>query len=165
MIRFPYIIKICTFYVFNTCIEIFLKILYLDMLGFLACSFRNKTAISFCLHFLLNYYGVRFKVHKFVQSFKQLTLRRYCYVQVLIFVFSIQLENIEKGLAEMNTSVAVEMVSDLNKAVNKTFPLYGNDILVFSLLLNRIVEHEKLKTGLDLSHRQDRDFIKVRQHF
>lgn len=66
----------------------------------------------------------------------------------------------------MNTSVAVEMVSELNEAVNKTFPLYGNDILVYNVLLNRLVEHEKQKTGLDLSHRQDKDFIKVsRQSF
>ena len=62
----------------------------------------------------------------------------------------------------MNTSVAVEMVSELNNAVNQTFPLYGNDILVYSVLLNRVVEHEKRKSGLDLSHRQDKDFIKVR---
>lgn len=63
----------------------------------------------------------------------------------------------------MNTSVAVEMVSELNSAVNQTFPLYGNDILVYSVLLSRVVEHEKRKSGLDLSHRQDKDFIRVRK--
>lgn len=61
----------------------------------------------------------------------------------------------------MNTSVAVDMITELNNAVNKTFPLYGNDIRVYSAVLNQIVEHEKQKTGLDLSHRQDKDFIKV----
>ncbi|CAL1267158.1 unnamed protein product [Larinioides sclopetarius] len=71
-----------------------------------------------------------------------------------------QLGNLQKGLMELNTSLVVEYAHQLQTAVNKTFPLYGNDVLIFSLFFHQIIQHEKQKAGLDLSHRQDRYFIK-----
>ncbi|GBN99021.1 Cadherin EGF LAG seven-pass G-type receptor 2 [Araneus ventricosus] len=72
-----------------------------------------------------------------------------------------QLGNLQKGLMELNTSLVVEYAHQLQTAVNKTFPLYGNDVLIFSLFFHQIIQHEKQKAGLDLSHRQDRYFIKA----
>ncbi|GFW16199.1 protocadherin-like wing polarity protein stan [Trichonephila clavipes] len=71
-----------------------------------------------------------------------------------------QLGNLRKGLTELNTSLIVEYAHQLQIAVNKTYPLYGKDVLIFSLLFQQIIQHEKQKAGLDLSHRQDRYFIK-----
>ncbi|GFY79058.1 protocadherin-like wing polarity protein stan [Trichonephila inaurata madagascariensis] len=71
-----------------------------------------------------------------------------------------QLGNLRKGLTELNTSLVVEYAHHLQIAVNKTYPLYGKDVLIFSLLFQQIIQHEKQKAGLDLSHRQDRYFIK-----
>ncbi|GIY99160.1 protocadherin-like wing polarity protein stan [Caerostris extrusa] len=71
-----------------------------------------------------------------------------------------QLTNLQNGLLELNTSLVVAYAHQLQTAVNKTFPLYGNDVLIFSLFFHNIILHEKQKAGLDLSHRQDRYFIK-----
>ncbi|XP_042898874.1 protocadherin-like wing polarity protein stan isoform X2 [Parasteatoda tepidariorum] len=71
-----------------------------------------------------------------------------------------QLESIQKSLLQLNIATAVNLASDLKAAVNRTFPLYGNDVLIVSHLFYYIIQHEKQKAGLDLSHRQDKDFIK-----
>ncbi|KAG8198293.1 hypothetical protein JTE90_021547 [Oedothorax gibbosus] len=71
-----------------------------------------------------------------------------------------QLTNLQNGQLDLNSSLAIEYVKDLQITVNKTFPLYGNDIMIFSLFFHHIIQHEKEKAGLDLSHRKDRDFIK-----
>lgn len=71
-----------------------------------------------------------------------------------------QLGAIERGDADMNTTLAIALAKELSEAANSSYPLYGNDIRIFISLLNLIVAHEMEKDGLSLSHRQDRDFIK-----
>ncbi|CAH1976682.1 unnamed protein product [Acanthoscelides obtectus] len=73
-----------------------------------------------------------------------------------------QLGNIKRGQLQVTTFVAVKLASDLKKAA--TDPklagrLYGADVLVTFELLRNLVDYERSRRGLDLSHSQDKDYV------
>lgn len=65
----------------------------------------------------------------------------------------------------MDSDLAVQLSKDLHAVVNASSPLpgelYGTDVWLTTSLLLRILRHESGQSGLNLSHRQDRDFLQV----
>ncbi|XP_018329600.1 protocadherin-like wing polarity protein stan [Agrilus planipennis] len=71
-----------------------------------------------------------------------------------------QLSLIESGDLELNTFVAIKLATDLYKATNMTQILYGADVLITQDLLHELLKRESNLIGLNLTHSQDKDFIK-----
>lgn len=61
----------------------------------------------------------------------------------------------------MNTFVAIKLASDLYKATKMTADLYGADVLVTYDLLKELLQYEFKLFGLNLTHSQDKDYIRV----
>ncbi len=57
--------------------------------------------------------------------------------------------------------LSIKLAGDLYKALNSSNHLYGNDLWISLRLLNHLIKHETEQKGLYLSHRQDKNFIKV----
>ncbi|XP_042896981.1 protocadherin-like wing polarity protein stan isoform X2 [Parasteatoda tepidariorum] len=70
-----------------------------------------------------------------------------------------QLAVIERDKLPLSTYFAVKISSDLRKATNSTKSLYGSDILIVDRMLNHVLNYETEQGGLNLTHRQDKDFI------
>lgn len=70
-----------------------------------------------------------------------------------------QLSHIEKGELQINTFVAIKLMSDLYKATNLTQNLYGADVLVTFDLIKELLNYESGMHGLNLTHSQDKDYI------
>lgn len=61
--------------------------------------------------------------------------------------------------------LSTKLAADLIKALNTSHKLYGNDVWITLRLLTHLILHETKQSGLNLSHRQDKNFIKVCDSF
>lgn len=61
----------------------------------------------------------------------------------------------------MNTFVGVRLAEDLQSACAKTPKLYGADVLVAEGILLELMGYELRQAGLNLTHSQDKDYVKV----
>ncbi|XP_045488378.1 protocadherin-like wing polarity protein stan isoform X3 [Pieris rapae] len=71
-----------------------------------------------------------------------------------------QLHKIETGELTMNTFVGVRLAEDLSAACTNTQHLYGADILVAEGILLELVQYELRQAGLNLTHSQDKDYVR-----
>ncbi|GAB6020348.1 hypothetical protein CHUAL_003060 [Chamberlinius hualienensis] len=60
---------------------------------------------------------------------------------------------------QLDSDLIVKLSRDLQQVINATSSLHGSDLLNLSNLIKRILIHEAKQTGLNLSHKQDRDFL------
>lgn len=60
----------------------------------------------------------------------------------------------------LNTQHSIRLVQDLRSAINLTDPLYGGDLALAFRLVRRVIENELRQTGLNLTHKQDRHFMR-----
>ncbi|XP_049833037.1 protocadherin-like wing polarity protein stan isoform X1 [Schistocerca gregaria] len=70
------------------------------------------------------------------------------------------LMQLEGGDLSVTTFVAIKVASDLHRATNKTEMLHGADVLISQQLLRELMMHETNENGLNLTHSQDKDYIK-----
>ena len=73
-----------------------------------------------------------------------------------------QLQRLESGALDLSPFISVRLAQQLFRATNHTSKLYGSDVLVGRQLLLKILEHDATREGFNLTHRHDKDFIKVR---
>ncbi|KAI5643827.1 hypothetical protein NE865_04223 [Phthorimaea operculella] len=71
-----------------------------------------------------------------------------------------QLTKIETGELTMNTFVGVRLAEDLAAACANTPKLYGADMLVSEGILLELLQYELKQAGLNLTHSQDKDYVK-----
>ncbi|KAG0444592.1 hypothetical protein HPB47_013620, partial [Ixodes persulcatus] len=72
-----------------------------------------------------------------------------------------QLRVLERDKLPLNTFSAVRVARQLRAATNASEgSLYGTDVLLASRLLHHVLSHENHLSGLNLTHRQDRDFLR-----
>jgi cadherin EGF LAG seven-pass G-type receptor 1 len=76
-----------------------------------------------------------------------------------------QYQFLEESKFQMNTNLAMKIASNLRMALNETISnpsmqLYGSDMYISFRLLHHLVQHESRQTGLNLTHRQDRAYIR-----
>ncbi|KAJ2938245.1 hypothetical protein O0L34_g17587 [Tuta absoluta] len=71
-----------------------------------------------------------------------------------------QLSKIETGELTMNTFVGVRLAEDLAAACANTPKLYGADVLVSEGILLELLQYELKQAGLNLTHSQDKDYVK-----
>ncbi|KAG7299924.1 hypothetical protein JYU34_016949 [Plutella xylostella] len=71
-----------------------------------------------------------------------------------------QLHKIETGELQVNTFVGVRLAEDLSTACANTPTLYGADVLVGEGVLLELLNHEIKQVGLNLTHSQDKDYIR-----
>ncbi len=72
-----------------------------------------------------------------------------------------QLQRLEQGALELNAFMSVRLAQQLFKATNHSSKLFGSDVLVGQQLLVKILEHDSARQGFNLTHRHDKDFIRV----
>jgi cadherin EGF LAG seven-pass G-type receptor 1 len=72
-----------------------------------------------------------------------------------------QLSLIERGGVQLSSYSAVRAAYDLRRATNSTRPLHGSDVLISAQLLGALF-HFEMARNLNLTHRKDKDYIKVR---
>ncbi|KAJ8866710.1 hypothetical protein PR048_032571 [Dryococelus australis] len=73
-----------------------------------------------------------------------------------------KLRQLEEEDLQVTTFVAVKVASDLRRATNKTEMMYGTDVLIVEELVRELMAYEGGEKGLNLTHSQDKDYIKVR---
>ena len=61
----------------------------------------------------------------------------------------------------MNTFVGVRLAADLASACDNTPLLYGADVLVAEGILLELLQYEMRQAGLNLTHSQDKDYVRV----
>ncbi|XP_059052501.1 protocadherin-like wing polarity protein stan [Achroia grisella] len=71
-----------------------------------------------------------------------------------------QLHKIQTGELTVNTFVGVRLADDLKSACLNTPHLYGADILVAEGILLELLQYELKQAGLNLTHSQDKDYVK-----
>lgn len=71
-----------------------------------------------------------------------------------------QLHKIEIGELAMNTFVGVRLAEELSLACSRVANLYGADILVTEGILTELLRFELTQAGLNLTHSQDKDYVK-----
>uniref|UniRef100_A0A2A4J5X8 Protocadherin-like wing polarity protein stan n=1 Tax=Heliothis virescens TaxID=7102 RepID=A0A2A4J5X8_HELVI len=71
-----------------------------------------------------------------------------------------QLSKIETGELSMNTFVGVRLAADLTSACDNTAKLYGADVLVAEGILLELLQYEMRQAGLNLTHSQDKDYVR-----
>ncbi|XP_076313585.1 protocadherin-like wing polarity protein stan isoform X2 [Tachypleus tridentatus] len=70
-----------------------------------------------------------------------------------------QLKVIERDNLPLSTYLSVKLSSDMYTATNSLETLHGTDILIIARLLYHVLSYENQQAGLNLTHRQDRDFV------
>ena len=70
------------------------------------------------------------------------------------------LAQLQTGEITLNSYLALKTANSLNDLSVSLDGLFGADIVLYSKLLIEILEFENGQNGLDLSHRQERDFIR-----
>ncbi|XP_059482643.1 protocadherin-like wing polarity protein stan isoform X3 [Neocloeon triangulifer] len=70
------------------------------------------------------------------------------------------LGQLEMDDLQINTFVAVKVAFELHKATNQTNNLYGIDVLIAAQLLQHLIKYETTEKGLNLTHSQDKDYIR-----
>lgn len=73
---------------------------------------------------------------------------------------SYQLTLMEKEKFPLTSFVSIKIINELRSAVNTTYPLNGNDILITYRLIYHLINNELNQTGLNLTHKQDRLFLR-----
>ena len=68
---------------------------------------------------------------------------------------------LDSGELILSPLLSTKLAADLFKALNVSTHLYGNDLWLSLKLLISLTRHETQQKGLNLSHRQDKNFIKV----
>ncbi|XP_022815994.1 protocadherin-like wing polarity protein stan isoform X3 [Spodoptera litura] len=71
-----------------------------------------------------------------------------------------QLSKIETGELSVNTFVGVRLAADLTSACEQTPQLYGADVLVAEGILLELLQYEMKQAGLNLTHSQDKDYVR-----
>ncbi|CAH2107056.1 unnamed protein product [Euphydryas editha] len=71
-----------------------------------------------------------------------------------------QLHKIETGELQVNTFVGVRLAEELAAAGARTAALFGADVLVAAALLRELLRHELRQAGLNLTHSQDKDYVR-----
>ncbi|KAJ8731807.1 hypothetical protein PYW08_014537 [Mythimna loreyi] len=71
-----------------------------------------------------------------------------------------QLSKIETGELSVNTFVGVRLAADLTSACANTPLLYGADVLVAEGILLELLQYETRQAGLNLTHSQDKDYVR-----
>ncbi|KOB74665.1 Protocadherin-like wing polarity protein stan, partial [Operophtera brumata] len=71
-----------------------------------------------------------------------------------------QLHKIETGELSVNTFVGVRLAADLASACANTPQLYGADVLVAEGILLELLQYELKQAGLNLTHSQDKDYVR-----
>ncbi len=66
----------------------------------------------------------------------------------------------ENGSILLNTQHSIRLVNDLRVAINQTDPLYGHDLHLSFRLIRRLILNELRQSGLNLTHKQDRHFLR-----
>jgi len=72
-----------------------------------------------------------------------------------------QLQRLESGALDLSPFISVRLAQQLFRATNHSSKLYGSDVLIGRELLLKILEHDTAREGFNLTHRHDKDFIKV----
>ncbi|GBP48921.1 Protocadherin-like wing polarity protein stan [Eumeta japonica] len=70
-----------------------------------------------------------------------------------------QLEKIETGTLTLNTFVGVRLAEELVAACETT-KLYGGDVMTVAKLLHELLQYELKQAGLNLTHSQDKDYVR-----
>ncbi|XP_063227767.1 protocadherin-like wing polarity protein stan [Bacillus rossius redtenbacheri] len=70
------------------------------------------------------------------------------------------LRQLGDGDLQVTTFVAVKVASDLRRATNKTEMMHGSDVLIVEELVRELISYEGREKGLNLTHSQDKDYIK-----
>ncbi|OTF70134.1 protocadherin-like protein wing polarity protein stan-like protein, partial [Euroglyphus maynei] len=60
----------------------------------------------------------------------------------------------------INTQHSIRLVNDLRTAINVTDSFYGGDVHLVFNLVRRLIQNELYQTGLNLTHKQDRHFLR-----
>lgn len=76
-----------------------------------------------------------------------------------------QYQFFEENKFPLTTSLAMKIANNLRLALNETTSnpgasLYGSDIYISFRLIHHLIQHESRQTGLNLTHRQDRLYIR-----
>ncbi|XP_041976162.1 protocadherin-like wing polarity protein stan isoform X2 [Aricia agestis] len=71
-----------------------------------------------------------------------------------------QLQKIESGELTLNTFVGVRIAEELAGACASSARLYGADVLLAARLLLELLRHEMRQGGLNLTHSQDKDYVR-----
>ncbi|XP_050548978.1 protocadherin-like wing polarity protein stan isoform X2 [Daktulosphaira vitifoliae] len=69
-------------------------------------------------------------------------------------------KDLESKSMKVTTFVAVNSAISLHEALNNTHDLHGSDILIGQKLVRQLLSHEGSLSGLNLTHSQDKDYIK-----
>jgi cadherin EGF LAG seven-pass G-type receptor 1 len=70
------------------------------------------------------------------------------------------LGQLETDDLQVNTFVARKVANELHLATNLTSSLHGADVLIASQLLQNLMKYESHERGLNLTHSQDKDYIR-----
>ncbi|XP_026328508.1 protocadherin-like wing polarity protein stan isoform X2 [Hyposmocoma kahamanoa] len=76
------------------------------------------------------------------------------------YQLSKQLLKIETGELSVNTFVGVRLAEDLTAACANTPKLYGADVMVANGILHELMNYELRQAGLNLTHSQDKDYVR-----
>ncbi|XP_013177867.1 PREDICTED: protocadherin-like wing polarity protein stan isoform X1 [Papilio xuthus] len=71
-----------------------------------------------------------------------------------------QLHKIETGELTVNTFVGVRLAEEVWSACARTARLFGADVLVAEGILLELLRHELRQAGLNLTHSQDKDYVR-----
>nr|XP_018907159.1 PREDICTED: protocadherin-like wing polarity protein stan isoform X2 [Bemisia tabaci] len=69
------------------------------------------------------------------------------------------LSQLERNELSITTFVAIETSNTLRRAANETPSLYGSDVLLGKLMIEKLLAYETSLSGLNLTHSQDKDYI------
>ncbi len=67
---------------------------------------------------------------------------------------------LERDEFPLSTYLSIKISNDLRTAINNTHSLYGNDILIAYRLIRHLINYELKQSGLNLTHKQDRHFMR-----
>ncbi|XP_053377924.1 cadherin EGF LAG seven-pass G-type receptor 1-like isoform X2 [Mercenaria mercenaria] len=70
-----------------------------------------------------------------------------------------QIEKIESGSLKINTFVAKTTLASLADTTSQIDTMYGNDINITARIMNRILDYENLRSGLNLTSEQDSHYL------
>ena len=67
---------------------------------------------------------------------------------------------LERSEFSLTSFLSIKITNELRNAINSTDTLYGSDILIAYRLIRHLINNELKQTGLNLTHKQDRHFIR-----
>ena len=75
-------------------------------------------------------------------------------------LFNLDKSSDGKDLVLLNTQHSIRLVNDIRIAINTTDPLYGADVHLAFRMIRRLIQNELQQSGLNLTHKQDRHFLR-----